>query len=114
MVVFVIPSVVEQSRCEPKRYFGGSFDFGSPLRMTKSQRISTSDIIASCTRRRSASNSSGVLVCLTRSGRLISTRTLENGCGMIKRSQLPKRQQREYSRFIGNSDAPDFCARKTN
>src|SRR5215472_3865244 len=68
------------------------------LRMTKSQRISTSDIIASCTRRRSASNSSGVPVGLTRSGWLISTRTLENGWGIIKRSQLPSRQHPEYSR----------------
>src|SRR5947208_9788936 len=74
-----------------------------------SQRISTSAIIAFCKARRSASNSSGVVVDLTWCGRLISTRTLANGCGTMNRSQLPSRQQREYSRFTGTTGAPDFC-----
>src|SRR6266581_4369181 len=77
-----------------------------------SQRISTSSIKASCKARRSASNSSGVVVDLTLYARLISTRTLAKGCGTMNLSQLPSRQQREYSRFIGTTGAPDFCARK--
>src|SRR5207249_7088159 len=77
-----------------------------------SQRISTSSIIAFCKARRSPSNSSGVVVDLTLCGQLISTRTLAKGRGTMNRSQLPSRQQREYSRFIGNTAAPDFWARK--
>jgi len=61
--------------------------FHSERALTKSQRISTSDIITSCTQRRSASNSSVVLVDLTRSGRLISTRTFEM-LRVIKRSSF--------------------------
>src|SRR4249919_2524073 len=64
--VFVIPTEVEESRCKTKSWIHGilRLRFAS-LRMTKTQRISTSDIIASCTRQRSASNSAGVLVGLT-------------------------------------------------
>src|SRR5437763_3719507 len=81
------------------------------LRMTTSQRISTSAIIACCRDLRSDSNSSGVAVVLTRCGSPISTRTFAKGRGTMNRSQLPRRQQREYSKFIGKTGVPDFWAR---
>src|SRR5207237_528216 len=52
------------------------------------QRRSTSAIIASCKRKRSASNSSAVLVDLTRCGWPMITCTLANARGTMNRSQL--------------------------
>ena len=53
-----------------------------------SYRISTSCSIASCKRFRSRSNSSSVAAAATRCGRPKMTRTVENGRGRMKRSQL--------------------------
>src|SRR5262249_16730273 len=76
------------------------------------QRRSTSDIIAFCKRNRSPSNSSSVDVDLTWWGCAMLTRTFENGFGIMNRSQLFTRRQREYSKFSGRTRAPAFCARK--
>ena len=48
----------------------------------------------------------------TRCGGPKMTRTVENGAGRMKRSQLFTRQQLEYSMLIGTTSAPDCCARK--
>src|SRR4030095_1016 len=81
-------------------------------RLGNDQRISTSAIIAFCKRRRSASNSSSVLVGATRSKGPKMTRALENGRGRMNLSQLLALQQLEYSILIGWICAPDFWAKK--
>src|SRR5207237_695078 len=71
-----------------------------------------SAIIAFCRRRRSASNSSSVLVGATRSKGPKMTRALENGRGRMNLSQLLALKQIEYSILIGWIGAPVFWAKK--
>jgi len=84
---------------------------GHPSNLTN-QRRSTSDIMTFCKRNRSVSNSSSEDVDLTVCGGPMMTCTLENGLGMMNRSQLFTRQQLEYSMLTGTTGALVFCARK--
>src|SRR5438046_10497196 len=107
MVFVVIPSVVEESRCETGGCFTRYFD-SAWRRMTKSQRISTSAIMTFCKAWRSPSNSWGVVVDLTLCGLLISARIVVKGRGRMNRSQLAIGDQREYGRSFGMTDSLDF------